>query len=657
MSDDTHARLLTGRSSASARPIELRAGPVRALLDQADLRHVLVGDVELVQRVYVAVRDAPWNTIPATYSAWQVDPGMDSFLVRFRASHRHDAIAFDWDGSIEGTPDGVIRYTMDGVCHGSFQYSKIGFNVHHALDGSVGHAYRATTPRGELRGILPDAIDPQRVVDGKLSGMFEPYEELAIEVVQGLESVVRLDGDLLELQDHRNWTDANFKSYATPLALGFPFDSIDGGRIRQVLTIRARGPLPSGSVTRDPRIEIGERLDRRLPAIGLGQPSHGRALSTTEARRIALLRPAHLRVDIDVATGSAILDLERAAADARATEAELELAISANEGSGPGLTELANRLRHLDIRVARVLVYLAADGYSAVSALTPSAIVRLARTHLEPVIGGVLFAGGTNQNFSDINRDRPTDPDLAGICFSTSPTVHADDDASVMENIVGQGEVVRMALSIAGNRAVSVSPVTLATRFGPYPGGPPAPGDLPPAVDVRQAALFAAAWTTGAVKSLAEAGPASITMFESTGWRGTIESDVGNPMPERFPSAAGEVFPLYHVLCDVGEWRDGVPIRATSSDSLRAEALVIETPNGRRHALVACLVPEPITVTVAGLPDGPARVRVLDAAAAPGAMREPDAFRRSGVTIAVVKGHLVLELGAYAVARIDPGVG
>ncbi len=651
------ARLLTGRSRPAAPPRELRAGPVVVLLDGADLRHIRVGDVELVQRVYVAVRDAPWNTIPATSSDWQIDAGADRFTARFRASHRHDAIAFDWDGLIEGTPDGVVRYTMDGVCHGRFQYSKIGFNVHHALTGSVGRPYRARTADGELRGRLPDAIDPQRIVGGTLSGMFDPYEELAIEVSDGVEAVIRLDGDLLELQDHRNWTDANFKSYATPLALGFPFDSVDGQIIRQVLTIHANGDVEPASPRRDPIIEIGGKLDRRLPAIGLGQPSHGRALSVAEAGRIAALRPAHLRVDLDMTRDSVAEDLARAAADAQAIGAALELAISANEGSGAALADLATRLAALDARVARVLIYLAADGFSPLSSLTPGPVVRLVRSALEPVIGAVVFAGGTNQNFSDINRDRPTDPVMTGVCFSTSPTVHAADDTSVMENIAGQGEVVRMARSFSLDRAVCVSPVTLATRFGPYPAGPAAPGDLPPSVDVRQASLFAAAWMAGALKSLAEAGAASVTLFETTGWRGVTESDGGNPMPDLFPSSAGDVFPLYHVLADLVEWADGELLRADSSDPLRVEALVVATPDGRRHALIGCLVPASIQVMLQGLPDGPARVRVLDATTARQAIRDPDRFRASGDVILVSNGRITLQLGAYGVARIDTHPG
>ncbi len=657
MIESTSSRLLTGRSSPNPRVLELRAGPVVALLDGADLRHLRFGDVELVQRVYVAVRDAPWNTIPATYTDWHVDAGANRFAVQFRASHRHEAIAFDWEGAIEGTPDGVVRYTMAGVCHGSFQYSKIGFNVHHALDGSIGRPYRAQTVSGELRGSLPEAIDPQRIVGGTLSGMFDPYEELAIEVVDGVEAVVRLEGDLLELQDHRNWTDANFKSYATPLALGFPFDSVDGLRIRQVLTIHGRGEMARTSPKRDPVIEIGEQLGRRVPAIGFGQPSHGRPLSAREAVRIAALRPAHLRVDLQLANGSVVDDLDRAAVDARAVGADLELAVSANEGSGPALADLAARLGTLDVRVARVLVYLASDGFSAMSALTPAPVVRFVRRELEPVVGNVVFAGGTNQNFSDVNRDRPTDPVMTGICFSTSPTVHAADDASVMENIAGQGEVVRTARSFSGDRAICVSPVTLATRFGPYPAGPAAPGDLPPSVDVRQASLFGAAWTTGALKYLAEAGAESTTVFETTGWRGVVETDVGNPVPELFPSTAGDVFPLYHVARDLGEWRDGIILGATSSDPLRTEALAVATPDGSWHVLVACLVPESVSVMVVGLRDGAARVRLLDIETGLGAMHDPEAFRASGDPIQVRNGRVAVMLGAYAVARIDAAQG
>ena len=642
-------RLLTGRSTAPRPPLELRAGPVTALLDEADLRHVRVNGVELVQRVYMALRDAPWNTIPGVFSNWQIAQQSDRFLVTFDARHAHEDIDFTWCGRIEGAPDGTIRYELDGTCHGSFKYSKIGFNVHHALDGAVGHPYRAATAGGELRGVLPLPIDPQRIVGTTLTGMFEPYSRLAIEVVPGLEAVIALDGDLLELQDHRNWTDGNVKSYATPLALGFPFDSVDGGRIRQLLTIGHAGTLPAAAPELPPTIAIGASIGP-LPAIGFGQPTHGEALSPREVALIETLRPAHLRIDVALNDAAFVAALESAADDAAAVGAALELAIHANDGSRPALEVLAGALAATDVPVARVLVYFLREGFSAMQGFTPASVVALVRHHLEPVTGMVPFAGGTNQSFGDINRDRPTDPLIGGVCFSISPTVHAADDASIVENLVGQSEVVRMARSIANGRPIAVSPLTIATRFGPYPAGPSAPSDLPAAVDVRQASLLGAAWTVGSLKHLAEAGADSVTYYETTGWRGVMERDGGSD--PRFPSRPGDVYPLFHAFADVAAWRDGTVLAAPSSRPLDAEALAVDDAAGR-HVLVANLTREHETVVIAGLPGTSVRVRMLAAGSVKAATATPEAFRTSAESRPVEHGRLELALGPFAVARVD----
>lgn len=645
--------VLTGRPGTPRARLALRAGPVTVELDGADLRRVRVGDVELVQRVYAAVRDAPWNTIPGRFADWTIASGPDRFTVGFRARHAHEAIDFTWRGRIEGTPDGTIRYELDGVCNGTFAFSKIGFNVHHALDGTIGRPYRATTDAGEIRGVLPDAIDPQRIVDGTLSGMFEPYREIAIEVRDGVEAVVALEGDLLELQDHRNWADGNFKSYATPLALGFPFTSVPGQRIRQVLTVGFRGTPRSASVPGPVIIELGERVGP-MPALGFGQPGHGRALSAREAQRIAAARPSHLRVDLVAGDPSMAEAFDRAVADARAVGAGLELAVHANDRSGPGLADLAARIGSSWVSIARVLVYPRTEGYSAVGGTTPAVIVALVREHLEPVTGAVPFAGGTNQNLGDINRDRPSDPGMTGICYSLSPTVHAADDLSIVENVVGASETARMARMIAEGRPVSVSPVTLATRFGPYPAGPAGPGGMPPAVDVRQASLLGAAWTTATLKHLAEHGAASVTWFETTGWQGIIERDDGAPHPA-FPSSPGQAYPMYHVFADVGEWRAGRVHRTTSSRPLVADALAIADTSGVR-ILVANLTPDEVRVDLVGLPVGTAAVRALDADSTGQAMDAPEAFRADAAnarTADVTAGRVRVDLGGYAVARVD----
>jgi len=95
-------------------------------------------------------------------------------------------------------------------------------------------------------------------------------------------------------------------------------------------------------------------------------------------------------------------------------------------------------------------------------------------------------------------------------------------------------------------------------------------------VDPRQMSLFGAGWTAGSVKYLCESGAASLTYYETSGWRGVIELESGAPLPERFRSLPGGVFPLYHVLADVGEFAGGEVIPSESSEPLRVEGLVLQ---------------------------------------------------------------------------------
>src|SRR5439155_25159898 len=103
----------------------------------------------------------------------------------------------------------------------------------------------------------------------------------------------------------------------------------------------------------------------------------------------------------------------------------------------------------------------------------------------------------------------------------------------------------------------------------------PSEGELPDSVDRRQLSLLGAAWTTGSVKNLAEAGAASLTYFETTGWRGVLERESGPRSGELFPSLPGEVFPLYHVFRDLGELKGRELLVCSSDDPLTAVGLAV----------------------------------------------------------------------------------
>ena len=105
----------------------LRAGPLSLLFEEGDLRYVRLGKVEIIRRIYIAVRDRNWETIPIGLSCLRIDEADDSFHITYDADHREREIDFHWRGEIVGDRHGSIRFIMDGVARSTFERNRIGF--------------------------------------------------------------------------------------------------------------------------------------------------------------------------------------------------------------------------------------------------------------------------------------------------------------------------------------------------------------------------------------------------------------------------------------------------------------------------------------------------------------------------------------------------
>lgn len=643
-----------GREEEPTERTRLRAGDLTAVFEAPDLRWVRLGEVELAQRLYMAVRDAAWNTIPADISDIRIDARERSFTVSLIARHRHQDIDYEWQGTIRGSEDGRISYEMDGQANSSFRYAKIGLLVHHPLRESVGQPYRARTSGGEISGRLPIEIIPQRVENGRLTALFPEYDRLSIQLPDGGEVAFEFEGDLWEMQDHRNWVDGNFKSYGTPMSVPFPFDAEPGTRLWQRITLHASGVGAQPSARNEAlRLEIGEEPRGPLPPIGLQLASHGQPLTEHEAELLRAAGPAHLRVDLPLAQADHPTRLARAVREAQLLQARLELALHLTDEAPTQLEALVPLLQPIDGLVDRVLVF-EARGYAAGGGATPPALVRLVRHQLRPVLPHATIAGGSNLFFAEITRDSPDPAEIDALVYPINPQVHASDDASLVENLAVQTTSVETARRLVGDRPVFVSPVTFIGSNGPYPGGPPAPGGLPGNVDVRQASLFGAAWTIGSVKHLAVGGADALTYFETTGWLGLIEREKGSPVPELFPSHPGMAFPLYHVFADLAEVKGGKVLAAESEDPIATEVLAVRQA-GRLVVLIANLVHQARSVVVSGLPPGRASARMLDDATFEQATRSPAQFRLAGTAWLAIndEGRLGLDLEPLATVRLD----
>jgi hypothetical protein len=647
----TRYELWYGRDEPPVERRALRAGPVALELDETDLRYVRAGPTEVLRRLYVAIRDRNWNTIPAELSGLEVEAAGDRFAIRFEARNRAGEIDFRWRGAIEGAADGTITADLDGVAESDFWYNRIGFCVLHAPN-CAGRPYRARTPDGPIEGELPLLIGPQEIRDGTIYPLFPSYDELEIDLDGDTSVRFSFEGDLFEMEDQRNWTDGSFKTYSTPLVLGFPHEARKGQTIRQRVVTSFRLPEGAGAALSEgapTRLTLGEPLRQRLPLIGLGAASHGGSLTERETALLRALRPDHLRADLHLGEPGFRAELERATRDAAALGAALELAVFVTDDAERELQELASLLPW-DSAVARVLVFHEAEKP------TGARWVRLARERLGPALGAVPFAGGTNAYFCELNRERPDSDAVDAVAYSINPQVHAFDEASLVEAAGAQGDTVRSARAFSAGKPILVSPVTLLPRFNPNATGPePAPplGELPAQVDPRQMSLFGAAWTVASAKHLAESGVDTITYYETTGWRGVVETEAGPPLPERFPSRPGMVFSVYHVLADLAERKGADLVALESSAPLAVDGLAL-AEGGSLRLLLACLVPAAQHVVLEGLPGGKASLRRLNEATAEAALFAPEAFRSlDGEALPVIGGRLELDLDPFEVARID----
>ena len=445
--------------------------------------------------------------------------------------------------------------------------------------------------------------------------------------------------------------DASFKTYGTPLSTPFPVTVEAGTKIEQVITLTLAGDSPIGDADQDDEIvtlTIDPKRAQPLPRIGLGMASHGQPLQQAEIARLRALNLRHLRVDLPLADPEFVARLRQATDQAKTLDVVLEVAIFLSDNASQELTNLAAQLATAKPPVCRWLVFHQNEKTTAAQ------WVDLAREHLAAYAPAAQFGAGSNAYFTEINSVRPETHNLDFITYSINPQVHAFDNSSLVETLVAQAVTVASTQQFADGKEIIVSPVTLLPRFNPNATGPEpesVPGELPPQVDVRQMALFGAAWTVGSLKYLGNSNLHSVTYYETTGWRGVMEIAAGSPLPDPFPSQPSMVFPLYHVLANVGEFADGETIHVDTTHPLLVDGVALRQ-QGRLMLLLANLTADMQEVVVKNLA-AQCQVCTLDERNAEQAMQSPAEFHaNAGATHQTVAGELKLTLRPYAIVQI-----
>lgn len=620
--------------------VALRAGPVTLFYMDGDLRYLRLGQREIIRRIYVAVRDRNWGTVPAELTNLDLVRRPDSFRIFYEAVHVQGEINFIWKAEIIGEPSGRIVFTMDGEARSTFFKNRIGICVLHPIRECAGTPCRVV----RVDGSSTATEFPHRVVAEQPVHGITNVAGFAHEDVPGCWIEVKFSGAVFEMEDQRNWIDASFKTYSPPLRLPYPVQVVAGQHIPQQVAIEISGPRSNAvgaEATTRTEIEFHPSSARPLPPLGLGASSFSEPLSALAIERLRQLRLTHLRIDAPLSNPQWKAAFARAWTDAKALGVQLEVAVFIPAAGNVVWPEVRRLFQAAKGNVARFLVF------SEDEKVTSQRALGLARQHLGDFRAPIGI--GTNADFYQLNQERPRHELADFIAWSMNPQVHAFDLASLAETPEAIPAQIESAREYFGDKPIVISPVTLKPRFNPVATGPEPPvptGELPPQVDPRQMSLFGAAWTLAAYKYLAESKSDSVTFYETVGWRGIMETEDGPALPEKFRSVASGIFPMFHFLADLGEFAEGELLVATSTQPLAVNAIVLRKGD-RTTVLLANLSEQKQAVRVSGL-SGAASARMLDERTADLAMRDPDGFRERWR-----KAGLELELSPFAYCRLD----
>jgi D-apionolactonase len=329
----------------------LVAGPVTATLEDGQLRWIKLGDTEVIRAIAFLIRDRIWSTCPPEISNLRIDENGGGFVVTFDALTRTSDGDLPWHAEFRGTPDGTIRCTAVARPEQDFLTCRTGFVILHPLAGVTGRPMEIEHVDGTVeRTEAPQLIDPAQP--------FLDVRAMTHEPVPGVRAMLRMEGDTWETEDHRNWSDASFKTYSRPLALPWPYKIPGGTEVRHTVTLSFAGRLPSapGSEGGPVRITLGREAGT-MPRLGLSVLPEDAELALSVADVVRQAGPQHLncRIDLREASWQEALPRYRELAQRVDAEVVLEIIIPGSDSPAAEIGRAATA-QAADLRPAAVIV-------------------------------------------------------------------------------------------------------------------------------------------------------------------------------------------------------------------------------------------------------------------------------------------------------------
>jgi D-apionolactonase len=557
---------LTGTTQPASRHKALKAGPVTAILDNGGLRSISYRGTEVVRGLYFLARNTDWGTYTPIISKLKVSQSPHAFSVTYQAVCTDEKQELHVNAEILADAKGTVIFRATGTPKTPFVTNRTGFIVLHPLHGIIGRPVKVEHTDGTVeKTTFPKRISPGQPIFW--------IRSLKHQVMPGVTAEVRMEGDAFEMEDHRNWMDASYKTYVHSLLDEWPYTLQKGKTFDQSITLTFAGKPQTKEKSRKKaaiKIAIGKPLGR-MPAIGSAVPAEGAQAAISAAKEIAAMNLANLVCQLDgnrtglARSAKAFAELSKKTG----IPIKLELILPAKAPAIKEVETLAEIARNADLNPQSIVVTHMHD----LKSFQPKQsrpwgpeydeMSDAVRKHFpgKPVGGGML------SYFTELNRK----PLIQGVFdFATHtvcPIVHAADDLSVMETLEALPSIFDSARAMIGKTPYHLGPSGISARDNPYGKKlTPNPDRLRTCLannDPRERGTFAAAWLLGLAAASAKARLNSLALGALTGAAGMIESDA-------------HINPAYHLVKGIAELSGARILETTVTDTAKVVALAVK---------------------------------------------------------------------------------
>ena len=463
----------------------LTDGVMDAVIHEGGLRAVRFNGVEVLRGLTYPVRNRDWGTYVTVTGDEEYGP------THYRRQFAEREGVFQGRFQVRLEEGRRLVAEVEITFPKTVSINRAGFTLLHPIRGVAGKPLTVRHPGNRISSsAFPALISPSQPARD-IAGLSHGVDGVGVDVT--------FEGDVFEMEDQRNWSDASFKTYCRPLSLPYPYEVSAGESIRQqvVISLSAITGIQQESEGTGP-------IRCRLPQVMLAHEpglSHRDALAAFPDLPILFrLTPETLDEDVHALAGRA--------------GTALEIVFDSLDG----LDDAIGRVKAAGLYPVRVVALPRAflKSYQPDAVWPEGDQPEAAYPILRAGFPGVAIGGGSLTNFTELNRCRPDPQAIDFVTFGNTAIVHAADDVSVRQTLEAMPDIFASASAIAAGRPLHLGLVSIGMRCNPYGESvSPNPNRIKIAMamdDPRQETDFASDYAVAVLAQAAIAGVGSLAL-------------------------------------------------------------------------------------------------------------------------------------------------